>query len=178
MRKIIVLPVALLCMALAIVGCGTISEYLPTYEETSIIGVGDIAPDFSVMLINGEDMTLSESLDKQAVLLIFFSHTCPDCKALFDDLQSAKERIDGLGVRLLAISRDGTTDEVEAFFNDNGYQFDVAVDIEKSVYNLYATMYVPRAYLINSSGVVHYTTIEYSENHIPSLIEMMATMAE
>ena len=95
-----------------------------------------------------------------------------------DDLQSAKERIDGLGVRLLAISRDGTTDEVESYFSDNGYQFDVAVDAERLIYNLYTTMYVPRTYLINRSVVVHYTTIEYSENHIPSLIEMMATMAE
>ncbi len=178
MRKIIVLSVALLSMALAIVGCGTISENLPTYEETSIIGVGDIAPDFSVTLIGGEDVTLAEVLEQQPLLLIFFSHTCPDCKALLDDMQEAKQHIDALGVRLLAISRDGTADEVESYFRDNGYQFDVAVDIEKSVYNLYATMYVPRTYMIGRSGVVHYTTIEYSEHHILNLIDMMATMAE
>ena len=178
MRKIIVLPVALLCMALAIVGCGTISEDLPTYEETSIIGVGDIAPDFSVTLISGEDVTLAEVLEQQPLLLIFFSHTCPDCKALFDDMQAMKQHIDALGVRVLAISRDGSTEEVETYFSDNGYQFDVAVDVERSVYNLYATMYVPRTYLINRSGVVYYTTVEYSEDHIPNLIEEMATVTE
>jgi peroxiredoxin len=178
MRKIIVLPVALLCMALAIVGCGTINENLPTYEQTSIIRVGDIAPDFSVTLISGEDVTLAEVLNQQPLLLIFFSHTCPDCKALLDDMQEAKQHIDALGVRVLAISRGASVEEVETYFSDNGYQFDVAVDIDLSVYNLYATMYVPRTYLINSSGVVQYTTVEYSEDHIPNLIGMMATIAQ
>jgi peroxiredoxin len=165
-------------MALANVGCGTINENLPTYEQTSIIRVGDIAPDFSVTLISGEDVTLAEVLNQQPLLLIFFSHTCPDCKALLDDMQEAKQHINALGVRVLAISRDGSTEEVVTYFSDNGYQFDVAVDVERSVYNLYATMYVPRTYLINSSGVVQYTTVEYSEDHIPNLIGMMATIAQ
>jgi hypothetical protein len=79
---------------------------------------------------------------------------------------------------VLAISRGASAEEVETYFSDNGYQFDVAVDIDLSVYNLYATMYVPRTYLINSSGVVQYTTVEYSEDHIPNLIGMMATIAQ
>jgi peroxiredoxin len=128
--------------------------------------------------MSGESVTLTESLDQLPVLLIFFSHTCPDCKALLDDMQEAKQHINALGVRVLAISRDGSTEEVVTYFSDNGYQFDVAVDVERSVYNLYATMYVPRTYLINRSGVVHYTTVEYSEDHIPNLIGMMATVTE
>jgi peroxiredoxin len=149
--------------------CGTITEELPTYEETSIIAVGDSAPDFTTTLINGSDITLSE-LRGQVVLLVFFSHTCPDCKALFDDIAAAKSDFEESKVRVLAISRGGEENEIREYISSNNYWFDTAVDSTKEIYNMYATMYVPRTYLINSEGTVIHTTIEYSESHITDIL--------
>ena len=52
----------------------------------------------------------------------------------------------------------------------NNYHFDVVVDNKRAIYNTYATMYVPRTYLINTEGIVTYTTIEYDSSYIPTIL--------
>jgi hypothetical protein len=44
------------------------------------------------------------------------------------------------------------------------------VDNKRAIYNTYATMYVPRTYLINTEGIVTYTTIEYDSSYIPTIL--------
>ena len=149
--------------------CNTINEDLPTYEETSIVSVGDIAPDFTTTLLDGGSVTLSE-LRSEVVMLVFFSHTCPDCKALLDDIAAAKSDFEAAQVKVLAISRGGEEGEIREYVATNNYNFDVAVDGTKEIYNLYATMYVPRTYLIDRTGIVVYTTIEYAKSHITDLL--------
>ena len=167
--KQIIEYIFLIATILTFNACNTINEDLPTYEETSIVAVGDEAPDFTTTLLDGSNITLSE-LRGEVVLLVFFSHTCPDCKALFNDMAAAKSDFETSKVSVLAISRGGEEDEIRDYITSNNYWFDTAVDSTKEIYNLYATMYVPRTYLIDKNGIVIYTTIEYSENHITDLL--------
>ena len=164
MRRVLFLLVAI-CFA----ACGTIGEEYPTHEESSVVGVGDIAPDFTVELLGGERETLSE-LRGEVVLLVLFSHECPDCKMLMDDMQAARDYFDDLGVRILAIERDGSAEDVETYMASHGYDFDVAVDDNRAIYNLYATMYVPRTYLIDSEGVIVHATIEYDASYVARIL--------
>lgn len=161
--------------ALLFGACDAINEELPTYEETSIVVEGDIAPDFTATLIDGRGITLSE-MRGEVVLLVFFSHTCPDCQNLFVDLNYSKDKFDAIDTRILTISRGGETTEVEEYLVANGYDFDCAVDADKSIYSLYATMYVPRTYLINREGIVELTTVEYSATHIGQLLDCAAQL--
>ena len=164
MRRVLFLLVAI-CFA----ACGTIGEEYPTHEESSVVGVGDVAPDFTVELLGGERVTLSE-LRGEVVLLVLFSHECPDCKMLMDDMQAARDDFDGLGVRILAIERDGSAEDVETYMASHGYDFDVAVDDNRAIYNLYATMYVPRTYLIDSEGIIVHATIEYDASYVARIL--------
>ena len=170
LHNVITRDIVIFCTLMGIVACGAINEELPTYEETSIVAVGDVAPDFSATLLDNDVVTLS-AMRGEVVLLIFFSHTCPDCKALFNDLNASFEEVEELGVRTLAIAREGDAAEVARYVVENGFKFDVAVDNNREIYNLYATMYVPRAYVINKAGVVDFTTVEYATSHIPHLLE-------
>ena len=164
MRRVLFLLVAI-CFA----ACGTIGEEYPTHEESSVVGVGDVAPDFTVELLGGERVTLSE-LRGEVLLLVLFSHECPDCKMLMDDMQAARDYFDDLGVRILAIERDGSAEDVETYMASHGYDFDVAVDDNRAIYNLYATMYVPRTYLIDSEGVIVHATIEYDASYVARIL--------
>ena len=164
MRRVLFLLVAI-CFA----ACGTIGEEYPTHEESSVVGVGDVAPDFAVELLGGERVTLSE-LRGEVVLLVLFSHECPDCKMLMDDMQAARDYFDDLGVRILAIERDGSAEDVETYMASHGYDFDVAVDDNRAIYNLYATMYVPRTYLIDSEGIIVHATIEYDASYVARIL--------
>lgn len=164
MRRVLFLLVAI-CFA----ACGTIGEEYPTHEESSVVGVGDVAPDFTVELLGGERVTLSE-LRGEVVLLVLFSHECPDCKMLMDDMKAARDYFDDLGVWILAIERDGSAEDVETYMASHGYDFDVAVDDNRAIYNLYATMYVPRTYLIDSEGIIVHATIEYDASYVAQIL--------
>lgn len=159
-----------LCAALFAVGCGAINEELPSYATTSKVVEGDAAPDFTATLLDGGEVTLSD-LRGQEVLLVLFSHTCPDCKMLLDDMKRAKGRIDELDLCVLLVARDGNEEEVAAYLSDNGYDFAVAADANRAIYNLYATMYVPRTYLIDGDGIVQHTTIEYEPTYVEDIIK-------
>lgn len=160
-----------LCSAL-LAGCGSIIEELPTYEESSIVVVGDEAPDFTATTLAGESVTLS-ALQGDEVLLVLFSHECPDCKMLLDDMQAARVEFEELGVYVLLVARDGDSDEVSAYVGENGYDFDVVADPAREIYSLYATTYVPRTYLVDAEGYVRYATIEYKEAHVANIISKL-----
>lgn len=151
------------------VACGVINEELPSYEASSKVVEGDKAPDFTATTIDDRSVTLS-AMQGDEVLLVLFSHTCPDCKSLLDDMQAAKAVFDELGVYVLLVARDGRDDVVAAYMSDNGYDFDVIADLEREIYNLYATMYVPRTYLIDADGDVVHTTIEYEATHVSDIL--------
>lgn len=167
--------IAVMAITLSVVGCDMINEELPTYQATSIVECYDQAPDFTTTLLSGQSITLSE-LRGEIVLLIFFSHTCPDCKALLDDIKASTADLEELGVRILAIAREGTVHEIEEYVATNSYCFDTAIDNNREIYNLYATMYVPRCYLIDKEGIVAATTIEYQSDHVPTLLSQIETL--
>lgn len=168
-------PIIIVLTVLGVAGCNVINDELPTYAESSVVVEGNVAPDFTATTLEGETITLS-SLQGGVVLLIFFTHTCPDCKALFDDLAQKQSEIETLGVRLLAVSRGGSKAEIETYMAKNGCSFDAVADTEAQIYRLYATAYVPRCYLINRSGVVDTATVEYEASYIPKLLERMKSL--
>ena len=167
----------MLLVTMVMNGCGTITEELPTYEQTSIIGIGDMAPDFTATTIQGETITLSK-LDAEATLLVLFSHTCPDCKALLDDMNGVLTDIEALSARVIAIAREGNRADIEEYMMKNGYRFDVVVDNNREIYNTYATMYVPRTYLIDNKGIVVHTTVEYKSEYIPQIVEYIEALVK
>ena len=150
-------------------GCDVINESLPTYEQSSIVKQGDYAPVFVAQTIDGESVEVGGERDK-ALLLILFSHTCPDCKNLFTALQDA---IDS-GVEhpdIIAVSRGGSEADIRSFRSENGYTFPMVADENKDIYYLYATTYVPRCYVIDTKGVVQFITYEYTPGDVELLFD-------
>jgi cytochrome c-type biogenesis protein len=138
-----------------------------------LVTVGDMAPDFTARTLQGEIFTLSEERGN-VVLVVLFSHTCPDCKALFNDIVSRIDDIEASGVRMIAVSRGGTQHEIEEYMLTNGYTFDVIADSSAEIYKLYATTYVPRTYLVDRDGVIRYTTIEYNATYVDDIIQQIS----
>lgn len=164
----IMFTAALLCM-----GCDMINDELPSYKESSLVTVGDMAPDFTARTLQGEIFTLSEERGN-VVFVVLFSHTCPDCKALFNDIVSRIDDIEASGVRMIAVSRGGTQHEIEEYMLSNGYTFDVIADSSAEIYKLYATTYVPRTYLVDRDGVIRHTTIEYNATYVDDIIQQIS----
>ena len=59
-----------------------------------------------------------------------------------------------------------------AYRDENGYTVDMAADSDKQIYGLYATMYVPRYYLIDKEGVIRMTKFEYYEGDLREMLDL------
>ncbi|MCP4299664.1 MAG: TlpA family protein disulfide reductase [Gammaproteobacteria bacterium] len=99
----------------------------------------DLAPDWSLKSADGEIVRLSEEIQEQPVILLFWATWCPYCKALMPHLQSMRLEY-GDQVKILAINFREDGDPV-AFIKNAGYDFTVLPDGDEvaAVYGVYGT---------------------------------------
>ena len=130
--------------------------------ETTLINAGDMAPDFIVEMLDGGKVTLSE-LQGKPTLLIFWATWCPPCRLELSKLQ--EHIIDRYGDRInvLPISRGEERAKVEGYISKMGYTFAVGLDGDQSIYNKYATNYIPRCFVIDANGKVLYSGVGYDD---------------
>lgn len=164
----------IISLVVAVVAVGCVSENLPSKEESSKVYEGDMAPKFSTTLLDGSQVSLDDYRGAP-LLLIMFDCGCPDCKNLLDDLHSAISEGEKVPA-ILAIGRDSDSALIEQYRADNGYTIPMAPDPDRAVYGLYASTYVPRAYLLDDSGRIVMMTIEYDDWYMPELLRRARTM--
>ncbi|MBR3589827.1 MAG: TlpA family protein disulfide reductase [Alistipes sp.] len=164
----------IISLVVAVVAVGCVSENLPSKEESSKVYEGDMAPKFSTTLLDGSRVSLDDYRGAP-LLLIMFDCGCPDCKNLLDDLHSAISEGEKVP-QILAIGRDSDSALIEQYRADNGYTIPMAPDPDRAVYGLYASTYVPRAYLLDDSGRIVMMTIEYDDWYMPELLRRARAM--
>lgn len=130
--------------------------------ETTLINAGDVAPDFTVEMLDGSKVTLS-ALQSKPTLLIFWATWCPPCRLELSKLQ--EHIIDRYGdkINVLPISRGEERAKVEEYISKMGYTFAVGLDGDQSIYRKYATNYIPRCFVIDAKGKVLYSGVGYDE---------------
>lgn len=130
--------------------------------ETTLINAGDVAPDFTVEMLDGSKVTLS-ALQGEPTLLIFWATWCPPCRLELSKLQ--EHIIDRYGdkINVLPISRGEERAKVEEYISKMGYTFAVGLDGDQSIYRKYATNYIPRCFVIDAKGKVLYSGVGYDE---------------
>ncbi len=133
-------------------------------EATTLIKAGDMAPDFTVEMLDKSKVTLS-SLRGKVVLVTFWATWCPPCRQEMAHMQKGViDYFAGKDVVVLPISRGEERRTVEAFIKKMGYTFPVGLDSDQSIYRKYASNYVPRSVVIDRNGKVVYAIAGYDEN--------------
>lgn len=147
-----------------------------TDENTTLVKVGDKAPDFRVEMFDGTTFTLT-SLEGKVVLLNFWATWCPPCR---DELSRVQKDVIDRFVRpdgdfvFLPISRGEARETVAAFREKMGYTFPMGLDPEQQIYKLYASNYIPRNFLIGRDGKVIALTVGYDEEEFNQFLETIA----
>ncbi len=134
-------------------------------EQTTLIKVGDTAPDFTVEMLNGREVTLSK-LTKQGkvVMVMFWATWCPPCREELSHLQrDVIEHFAGRNLVVLPISRGEKPEVVRSFIESMGYTFPIGLDPERAIYDKYASNYVPRTFIVDTSGKVCYLAVGYDK---------------
>ncbi len=152
-----------LIMSLLLVGCVIDSqEETPSTEESSIIRVGDQLPAFSVEVVDGDSMrTFSSQQLTGPTVIVFFHTACSDCSRELPELNDyyLRHRNDP-GFQMVAIAREETRESISAFWQQQGMAIPYSPQSDRSIYSLFATLYIPRVYFCKATGEVTWIGIE------------------
>lgn len=176
---------ALIAVIIAVIlllpGCGSRNARTSAEtktEATTLVGAGETAPGFTVELTDGSRLSLEE-LRGKVVLLNFWATWCPPCRQELTRVQ--KEIIDrfaGKPFVFLPVSRGEKRETVEAFREKTGYTFPMGLDSARTVYDRYATDYIPRNFLIDKQGKVILATVGYDDEEFDALIRTIEKTLE
>lgn len=147
-------------------------------ESTTLVKAGDTAPDFTVELFDGSQVTLS-SLRGKVVLLNFWATWCPPCRQELTRVQEdIIDRFAGKPFVFLPVSRGEKRETVAAFREKTGYTFPMGLDSARTVYDRYASNYIPRNFLIDKEGKVVLATVGYDDGEFDDLIRTIEKTLE
>lgn len=136
-------------MSFLLVAC--VTEDVPRNEGVS---VGDPLPKFEVTLDNGTTVS-TESLKGKVAVIVFFSTSCSDCKRELPELEKVYRNFSSNPeVTMFAISREEKVDEVESFWKDFSLTMPYSAQTDRSVYNTFASIGVPRVYIADKEGII------------------------
>lgn len=138
--------------------------------KSTLVKVGDKAPEFKVEKLDGSRLTLS-SLKGKVVLVNFWATWCPPCREELKYVQKdIVDRFAGRDFAFVAISRGETRAKVEAFVKEHGYKFPIALDPQQTTYHLFASNYIPRNFLIDREGNIAFFGVGYDAAEFKHLI--------
>lgn len=126
-----------------------------TQDEEAGLERGDLAPDFKLETIEGEEVRLSDYRGEK-VLLNFWATWCGPCRAEMPDMQKYHEEDDDaviLAVNLTETEKSSTG--VDEFLDEYGIDFTILSDKNTVVSNIYKAQALPTSYLINTEGRIH-----------------------
>ena len=130
-------------------------------EGTRVAEPGMIAPDFTVLDVEGHPFRLSEEASRKPVLLLFWSVFCDPCRAELATLQKAHDKYAGRDLTVVAVAVDGgpLRNTVGGFARQEGYTFKVLVDEldAKEVWKVadaYGVAVLPTLLLLERGGKV------------------------
>lgn len=189
------LLVALLIVVVAVIFLLPVSETTPAEEptapapqteqsqedeiaSTTLVKEGMQAPDFTVKMFDGSELTLSK-LKGKVVLVNFWATWCPPCREELTRVQS--DLIDRFADRafvFLPISRGEEQATVADFRTKMNYTFPMGLDAERTIYDQYASNYIPRNFLIDQQGKVVMATVGYEPEEFERLIAKIDEMTK
>ncbi|WP_419960955.1 thiol-disulfide oxidoreductase ResA [Psychrobacillus sp. BM2] len=144
-----------------------------TKERTALIQVGDDAPDFALVDMNGEKHQLSD-YKGQGVFLNFWGTWCKPCEREFPLMDIQYQEYKDKGLEILAVNVGESNFSVQKFIDRKGLSFPVLIDDNKSVMETYKINPLPTTLLINPEGKIEKViTGEMSEEMIKEYMEQI-----
>lgn len=165
-KRLLIRGAILLVLAAAIVFA------LTSKKETKVLAVGDKAPNFELVNMDGDKVKLSD-YEGQGVFLNFWGSWCPPCKKEMPYIEKHFKEFKDKGVQVLSVNIGESEFKVDTFINQYELTFPVLIDKNKSVSrNSYNVVPLPTTMLIDKNGIIKkIVTREMSEAEIVSLME-------
>lgn len=152
----------------------------PEADSTGyIVRVGEMAPDFTITLTDGKQVTLS-SLRGKVVMLQFTASWCGVCRKEMPFIEKDiwLKHKDNADFALIGIDRDEPLDKVLAFAKSTGVTYPLGLDPGADIFAKYALREsgITRNVLIDREGKIVMLTRLYNEEEFASLVKKINEM--
>jgi len=130
--------------------------------------IGEKAPNFTATLQDGNEWTLSKTLEKTGVILYFYPRdSTPGCTTQACDFRDAKTKLNNENWTVVGVSRDSAASHIR-FIDAQSLNFDLIVDPETEIHQLYGAWGEKKNYgkvymgairstfIINQDGIIQW----------------------
>ena len=135
---------------------------------------GFTAPDFTLDLLGGGKVTLSD-LRGKAVVVNLWASWCPPCRAEMPAIQKVYQDYKDLGLVVLGVNTTNQDNEADAaaFVREYGLTFPIPLDRDGSVSVRYELRGLPTTFFIDRKGIIRSVVVggPMSEAVIRSKVE-------
>ena len=149
------------------------------YENNYLVKVGDIAPDFTLPMIDGTSFTLSQNRGK-VVMLQFTASWCGVCRKEmpFIERDIWLPNKDNKDFVLVGIDREEPLEDVKKFAENVGVTYPLALDSNADVFASYAERKsgITRNILIDRDGRIVKLTRLFNEKEFGELVQAIDSL--
>jgi peroxiredoxin len=156
-----------------------VKDSVTVYEHDYIVKVGDVAPDFTLEMLDGTKFTLSEQRGK-VVMLQFTAGWCGICRKEMPFIESDiwQRHKDNKNFVLVGIDREEAKEAIQPFIEKVGTTYPIAMDSNGDVFASYALRRsgITRNILIDRDGKIVMLTRRFEEAEFKALVEKIDAM--
>lgn len=149
----------------------TVKKRKNRYNELKL-NVNDPAADFTVEMVNGEKLKLSD-LKGKVILINYWATWCAPCLMEFTEFpEHILEPYKDQDFILLAISIGETKEKVAQKMEKlkkYGVNFNVGIDPTEEIWKKYASGAIPKNFLIDKDGVIKHISIGNTSGNVQKL---------
>jgi len=125
---------------------------------------GELAPDFTLNTLDGDEVTLS-GLRGKVIILDFWATWCPPCVKEVPELVELYNEYKSQGLDIVGVSLDRGTGVVKRFAAKNKVSYTMLM-ADRPVTTVYEPMYIPTTYIIDREGRIVKKLVGYNSKSV------------
>lgn len=137
------------------------------------ININEPAPDFTIKTLNGKSYTLSTSIGKKPVYLVFWATWCNICRAEIPHIKALYEQHSNeINIVAINVGQDDSLEKIIQYRQEHQLPYTLAFDEDSKISRQYNVVGTPWQVIIDINGIVRYRSHKTPENlgeHISAL---------